>query len=337
MILVIDNYDSFTWTLVHYLREIGAEVRVERNDAIGADDAIASGAEAILISPGPGTPAEAGISIDLVAACAATRLPLLGVCLGHQAIGQHFGGEVVRSPVLMHGKTSAIAQDGTGVFAELPTPFAATRYHSLVVAAEAMPDCLLVNATASDGTVQGFRHHTLPIHGVQFHPESIASEHGHALLRNFVELAARVAPLDPAAEMLPDRLMAEADAEQRPPCRRAGRDQIERDAGLVGRARPGRDQDRLRSARQRLGRAQRVVALHPDFGADLAQIMDQVPGEAVIIVDDEDHRRRARPTAPPGRAAPASPARSPRGCARCRGWPRPRGRTGRHIRRRGCG
>ena len=194
MILVVDNYDSFTWNLVHYLIEIGAEVRVERNDALTAADALASGADAILISPGPGTPDEAGISLDLVAACAATRRPLLGVCLGHQAIGRHFGGEVVRAPLPMHGKTSAIAHDGSGVFAGLASPFEATRYHSLVVATETMPDCLMVNATAFDGTVQGFRHRALPIHGVQFHPESIASAHGHALLRNFVELARVAAP-----------------------------------------------------------------------------------------------------------------------------------------------
>jgi anthranilate synthase component II len=189
MILVLDNYDSFTWNLVHYLREAGAEVRVARNDALTAAEAIASGAAAILISPGPGTPDEAGISLALVAACTGARLPLFGVCLGHQAIGQHFGGTVARAARVMHGKTSAIAHDGSGVFAGLPSPFAATRYHSLVVAAECIPDCLIVNATAEDGTVQGVRHRELPIHGVQFHPESIASEHGHALLGNFLQLA----------------------------------------------------------------------------------------------------------------------------------------------------
>jgi anthranilate synthase component II len=192
MILVLDNYDSFTWNLVHYLREMGAEVRVARNDALTAAEAVASGAAAILISPGPGTPDEAGISLALVAACAETRLPLLGVCLGHQAIGRHFGGTVARAARVMHGKTSAIAHDGSGVFAALPSPFAATRYHSLVVAAEGMPACLIVNATAEDGTVQGFRHGDLPIHGVQFHPESVASEHGHALLGNFLRLAGAI-------------------------------------------------------------------------------------------------------------------------------------------------
>jgi anthranilate synthase component 2 len=188
MILVVDNYDSFTWNLVHFLREIGAEVRVERNDALSAEQALAIGASAILISPGPGTPDQAGISLELVAACASVRRPLLGVCLGHQAIGQHFGGDVVRAPAPMHGKTCDIAHDGSGVFAGLPSPFIATRYHSLVVAG--VPDCLRVNAVAADGSIQAFRHRDLPIHGVQFHPESIASEHGHALLANFLATAA---------------------------------------------------------------------------------------------------------------------------------------------------
>jgi anthranilate synthase component 2 len=186
MILVIDNYDSFTWNLVHYLMELGAEVKVVRNDALTARDAIASNAQAFLISPGPCTPNEAGISLDLVAACAEAHKPLLGVCLGHQAIGQHFGGRVVRGG-LMHGKTSPVSHDGTGLFEGLPSPFTATRYHSLIV--EDTPGSLLVNATAGDGSVMGIRHATLPIHGVQFHPESIATEHGHALLANFLRLA----------------------------------------------------------------------------------------------------------------------------------------------------
>jgi anthranilate synthase component 2 len=186
MILVIDNYDSFTWNLVHYLMELGAEVKVVRNDTLTARDAIASNAQGFLISPGPCTPNEAGISLDLVAACAAAEKPLLGVCLGHQAIGQHFGGHVVRGG-LMHGKTSPVSHDGTGLFEGLPSPFTATRYHSLIV--EDIPADLIVNATADDGSVMGFRHKTLPIHGVQFHPESIATEHGHALLANFVRLA----------------------------------------------------------------------------------------------------------------------------------------------------
>lgn len=183
MILVIDNYDSFTWNLVHYVMELGAEVRVERNDALTVADAMASGARGILLSPGPCTPNEAGITLDLVGACAAARLPLFGVCLGHQAIGQHFGGAVVRGG-LMHGKTSPIDHDGTGVFAGLPSPFTATRYHSLIVAD--VPDVLAVNATAGDGSVMGLRHRDLPIHGVQFHPESIATEHGHDLIANFL-------------------------------------------------------------------------------------------------------------------------------------------------------
>ena len=186
MILVIDNYDSFTWNLVHYLMELGAEVQVVRNDALSARDAIASNAQAFLISPGPCTPNEAGISLDLVAACADLKKPLLGVCLGHQAIGQHFGGHVVRGG-LMHGKTSPVEHDGTGLFQGLPSPFTATRYHSLIVTD--IPDDLVVNATAADASVMGVRHRDLPIHGVQFHPESIATEHGHAMLANFMKLA----------------------------------------------------------------------------------------------------------------------------------------------------
>ena len=185
MILVIDNYDSFTFNLVHYLMELGVAVEVVRNDALSAAEAIATGAKGYLISPGPCTPNEAGISLALVGACADAGRPLLGVCLGHQAIGQHFGGTVVRGG-LMHGKTSPVSHDGTGVFAGLPSPFLATRYHSLVV--ENVPAELIVNATSQDGHVMGFRHASLPIHGVQFHPESIATEHGHALLANFVRL-----------------------------------------------------------------------------------------------------------------------------------------------------
>jgi anthranilate synthase component II len=186
MILVIDNYDSFTWNLVHYLLELGAEVEVVRNDDMSAGQAISSGAEAFLISPGPKTPNEAGVSLDLVAACADAGKPLLGVCLGHQTIGQHFGGTVTRGG-LMHGKTSPVTHDGTGLYAGLPSPFTATRYHSLIV--ENIPDSLIVNATSDDGHVMGFRHRTLPIHGVQFHPESIATEHGHAMLANFMHIA----------------------------------------------------------------------------------------------------------------------------------------------------
>jgi len=185
MILVIDNYDSFTWNLVHYLMELGAEVEVVRNDALSAGQAITSGAQGFLISPGPCTPNEAGISLDLVGAAADAQLPLLGVCLGHQAIGQYFGGKVVRGG-LMHGKTSPVTHDDSGVFAAVPSPFTATRYHSLIV--EDIPATLQVNGRSDDGHVMGFRHAQLPIHGVQFHPESIATEHGHAMLANFLKL-----------------------------------------------------------------------------------------------------------------------------------------------------
>ena len=189
MILVIDNYDSFTWNLVHYLQELGATVEVARNDAIGVGQAMAMGAEAILLSPGPCTPNEAGISLKLIDAAAEACLPLLGVCLGHQAIGQAFGGTVSRARQVMHGKTSPIEHDSTGVLAGLPSPFEATRYHSLIVREEDLPADLVVNARTADGTIMGLRHRTLPIHGVQFHPESIATQHGHRLLANFLTLA----------------------------------------------------------------------------------------------------------------------------------------------------
>lgn len=185
MILVIDNYDSFTWNLVHYLMELGAEVEVVRNDALTAAQALDSGAQGFLLSPGPCTPNEAGISLDLVGACADAARPLLGVCLGHQSIGQYFGGTVQRGG-LMHGKVSPVSHDGTGLFKGLPSPFIATRYHSLIVTD--IPDCLVVNATSDDEHVMGFRHAALPIHGVQFHPESIATEHGHAMLANFLAI-----------------------------------------------------------------------------------------------------------------------------------------------------
>jgi anthranilate synthase component 2 len=189
VILVIDNHDSFTWNLVHYLKELGSDVEVARSDELTAEEALASAADGFLISPGPGTPDEAGVSLDLVGACAGAGRPLLGICLGHQAIGQYFGGRVKRSHRLMHGKTCLVDHDGTGVFDGLPSPFTAARYHSLDVAAEGLPGCLAVNATAPDSSVMGMRHLTLPIHGVQFHPESIASEQGHALLSNFLRLA----------------------------------------------------------------------------------------------------------------------------------------------------
>ena len=186
MILVIDNYDGFTWNLVHDLMELGAEVEVGRNDDMSAGQALSMGAQAFLISPGPKTPNEAGVSLELVAACAEAGKPLLGVCLGHQTIVQHFGGTVARGG-LMHGKTSPVTNDGTGLFEGLPSSFQATRYHSLIV--ENVPPSLVVNATSDDGHVMGFRHATLPIYSVQFHPESIATEHGHAMLANFMRIA----------------------------------------------------------------------------------------------------------------------------------------------------
>ena len=189
MILVIDNYDSFTFNLVHYLQELGAAVEVVRNDAISAGQALSMRPQAVLLSPGPCTPNEAGVCLDLIAAAAEARLPLLGVCLGHQALGQSFGGAVVRADTVMHGKTSAISHDGTGVFAGLPSPFQATRYHSLIVRDADLPADFVVNARSPDGIIMGMRHRDLPLHGVQFHPESIATEHGHALIANFMAIA----------------------------------------------------------------------------------------------------------------------------------------------------
>ena len=189
MILVIDNYDSFTWNLVHYLRMADAEVVVTRNDALDVAQAMNSGASGILLSPGPGRPEAGGISLGLVAACAEAKRPLLGVCLGHQAIACHFGGMVERSPRPMHGKSSEVDHTGNGVFEAIPSPLTVARYHSLTIGPESLPGCLAVTATAEDGTIQGIAHRDLPIHGVQFHPESIASEHGHALLRNFLRLS----------------------------------------------------------------------------------------------------------------------------------------------------
>ncbi len=188
MFLLIDNYDSFTYNLFHFLGELGAEVEVRRNDAIAASAAVEMHPQGIVMSPGPCDPDRAGICLELIAA-AAGRVPLLGVCLGHQAIGQAFGGKVVRANAPMHGKLSAVHHDGRGVFAGLPSPFEATRYHSLVVERDSLPEVLEVAAETEDGIVMGLRHTELPIHGVQFHPESIASEHGHALLQNFLQLA----------------------------------------------------------------------------------------------------------------------------------------------------
>lgn len=188
MFLLIDNYDSFTYNLVHFLGELGAEVTVRRNDAITVGEAMAMKAEGIVLSPGPCDPDQAGICLDLVDA-AAGKVPLLGVCLGHQSIGQAFGGKVVRAPMPMHGKVSAIRHRDTGVFAGLPDPLTGTRYHSLTVDRDSLPDCLEITAETDDGVIMGLQHKELPIHGVQFHPESIATEHGHALLANFLKLA----------------------------------------------------------------------------------------------------------------------------------------------------
>ncbi len=188
MILVVDNYDSFTWNLVHYLAELGAETRVVRNDDLTAAEAWALKPEAVLLSPGPCTPNEAGICLDLLAT-ASPDMPIFGVCLGHQAMGQAFGGEVIRAKALMHGKTSPIEHEGRSVFQGLPSPFTATRYHSLAVRRETLPDVLEVTAWTADGEIMGLAHRSRPIHGVQFHPESIATEHGHDLLANFLDLA----------------------------------------------------------------------------------------------------------------------------------------------------
>lgn len=188
-ILVIDNYDSFTFNLVHYLAELGAETVVVRNDAITTQEAMAMHPQAILLSPGPCTPNEAGICLALIAAAAETKTPLFGVCLGHQALGQAFGGIVERAPQVMHGKVSPMTHDGTGVFAGIPSPFEATRYHSLVVREAGLPADLVVNAHSPDGLIMGMHHRELPLHGVQFHPESIATQHGHRLLANFMVLA----------------------------------------------------------------------------------------------------------------------------------------------------
>jgi len=186
MLLLIDNYDSFTYNLVHYLGELGADVVVKRNDALDVQEAMALKPKAILLSPGPCDPAQAGICLALTAAAAETRTPLMGVCLGHQTIGAAFGGTVVRCHEIVHGKMGKIQHSGKSVFAGLPSPFEATRYHSLVVERDSLPDCLEVTAELDDGTIMGLQHKELPIHGVQFHPESIASEHGHKMLDNFL-------------------------------------------------------------------------------------------------------------------------------------------------------
>jgi anthranilate synthase/aminodeoxychorismate synthase-like glutamine amidotransferase len=188
MILLIDNYDSFTFNLVHFLGDVGGRCEVVRNDKLTVAEALARNPEAIVLSPGPCTPNEAGICLDLIAA-AAGRIPILGVCLGHQAIGQAFGGDVVRAPLPMHGKLSAISHEGTGILEGVPSPFSATRYHSLIVARDTMPQCLIPTASTDDGLIMAMHHRDFPIHGVQFHPESIASEHGHRILANFLAIA----------------------------------------------------------------------------------------------------------------------------------------------------
>jgi len=187
MLLLIDNYDSFTYNLVHYLGELGADVVVRRNDAIDVQEAMAMNPAGIMLSPGPCDPAQAGICLALTQAAAETKTPLIGVCLGHQTIGEAFGGKVVRAGDIVHGKMGTMHHTGKGLFADLPTPFEATRYHSLIVERETLPDCLEITAELEDGMIMGLQHKTLPIHGVQFHPESIKSEHGHKLLQNFTD------------------------------------------------------------------------------------------------------------------------------------------------------
>ena len=189
MLLLIDNYDSFTYNLVHYCGELGADVVVRRNDALNVQDVMAMKPQAIILSPGPCDPAQAGICLPLTMAAYEAKIPLMGVCLGHQTIGEAFGGKVIRCHEIVHGKMGAMHHAGKGVFRGLPSPFQATRYHSLIVERETLPDCLEVTAWLDDGTIMGLRHKTALIEGVQFHPESIASEHGHQLLRNFLEEA----------------------------------------------------------------------------------------------------------------------------------------------------
>ncbi len=188
MLLLIDNYDSFTYNLVHYLGELGAEVVVKRNDALNVQEAMAMRPEAIMLSPGPCDPAQAGICLALVHAAAETKMPLMGVCLGHQAIGEAFGGKVTRCHEIVHGKLGVMKHTGRGLFSGLPSPFDATRYHSLIVERASLPESLKITAELDDGTIMGLQHRALPIYGVQFHPESIRSEHGHKLLQNFLEM-----------------------------------------------------------------------------------------------------------------------------------------------------
>jgi anthranilate synthase component 2 len=188
VLLLIDNYDSFTYNLAHYLGELGADVVIHRNDALNVAQALALRPDAILLSPGPCDPDQAGICLGLVEAAATARIPLMGVCLGHQTIGQAFGGKVVRAGDIVHGKLGAMHHSGQGLFADLPSPFDATRYHSLIVERDSLPDCLEVTAWLEDGMIMGLQHRIFPIHGVQFHPESIATQHGHKLLKNFLDI-----------------------------------------------------------------------------------------------------------------------------------------------------
>ena len=213
MFVLIDNYDSFTYNLLHFMGELGAEVVVHRNDKVTVEAVMAANPTGIVLSPGPCDPDRAGICLDLVMAAAAVELPLLGVCLGHQTIGQAFGGRVVRAPVPMHGKISAMRHDGAGVFEGLTNPFEATRYHSLMIARDSVPAALTVTAETDDGLVMGLRHNTLPIHGVQFHPESIASQNGHRLLANF--LASPASPARPCTRLTPLNIVYGRSAHER--------------------------------------------------------------------------------------------------------------------------
>ncbi len=211
MIILIDNYDSFTFNLVHYFGDLGADVRVYRNDKITSAEIVAADPDAIVLSPGPCTPREAGICLDVIAAVA-DQIPIFGVCLGHQAIGDAFGGKVVRAPTPVHGKLSDIRHEGAGIFHGINAPFKATRYHSLVVERASLPDELMVTAETADGLIMGLAHRRLPVHGVQFHPESIASEHGHSMLKNFLDIAASwnasTGRRDAVAQRAPQKLRA---------------------------------------------------------------------------------------------------------------------------------
>lgn len=200
-ILVVDNYDSFVWTIVGYLAQLGAVCEVRRNDAVTVEEA--AGFDGVLLSPGPGTPSEAGVCPQLVRHCADAGRPMLGVCLGHQALGEVFGGTVTHAPELMHGKTSLVHHEGAGVLAGLPVPFTATRYHSLAVVSDTVPDSLLVTARTDSGVVMGLQHRTLPLHGVQFHPESVLTEGGHRLLANWLEICGDAGAVARSAGLAP--------------------------------------------------------------------------------------------------------------------------------------